>query len=124
MQPLNQGTVGNLRCEAWQQVGPGASPRDLTEKLHELRRHRQPRELERPLQHGDVRVEPFRGQQRSTRGARHANDPLDVEAFGRDDSCQFPKLFAPGVVSRGKVVERAARVAAHPRQHLRNQPPS
>jgi len=50
--------------DARQRVGIRAAPRHFAQKVHELRRNRDLRELERPLQHRHVRVEPLRREPR------------------------------------------------------------
>ena len=80
VQPPHQRAVGNLRREARNLFGVGAALRDLAEELHELRRDRHAGELQRPLEHRQVGVEPLRGEQRAARRAGDAHDALDFDA--------------------------------------------
>ena len=60
MQPANQRTVGNLRREAWNQLyGVGAALRHFGQEFDERGRDRDAGQLECPLEHRQVGIEPL-----------------------------------------------------------------
>jgi hypothetical protein len=81
--------------------------------------------LEAPLEHGEIRVEPLRGEQRAARGAGDTHDPADPDALARHGVVQRLHVDAVLLVAFG--VEEAhigraisARAGAH--EHFRDEP--
>ena len=92
VQPLDQGTVGDLGRQPGKlrRVGPPA--RDLGKELDKARRRRDAGEIGGPLQHGQVCVQPSRTEQCSACGARDPHQPLDGNPLPRHGSRQLLQL--------------------------------
>ena len=126
VEPVHQRRVGDHAGQAGQLLGVGAAARHLRQKVHHRRHHRHAGELDRPLQHRQVGVEPLAGQQRAAGRAGHAHHAVDLDALGGDGRGQRLQLAAlPRVILTRKEgqVGGADRpllrhAPAHQRQHL------
>ncbi|MFO1285308.1 MAG: hypothetical protein U1F49_01405 [Rubrivivax sp.] len=83
------------------------------------------RELQRPAQHRQIRIEPLARQQRAARRARHAHDALDADV-ARSHFARQVLQFAPLAGERIAFEEREvggadALPVCHARQHFGHQ---
>ena len=126
VEPGDDGAPGHHRLDAGQLARVGAAQRHLVQKIDELRRDREPGELQPPLQHREVGVEALGGQQRAARRARHAHHALDLQALllrHRDERLQFGAVHRVGLAVEQRELVGAQRAAtAGTRQHLGDQP--
>ena len=122
VQPLHEWAVGHLRGKAREDGRVGATTGDFINKVHQRGRDGNVRELERPLEHGQVRVQALGGEQRSARGARHAHHTLHRDAALLHLGHEAAQVALLRRVRRvGERVERFHLARAHPRHHLGHQ---
>ena len=103
VQPLHEGTVGQHRLQARQCGGVEALAGHVVEELDQRRQHRDARQLEQPLEHRQIRVEPLGGEQGAARRAGHAHHALDPQLLGGGKLDQLLELGAVrGIVLAGE----------------------
>ena len=129
VQPLHERAVGNLRRKAGDHLGIRATAGHLAEQLDELRSDRDPAELQRPLEHGDVRIETLRCQQRPARRAGHTNDARDrdllfLRLLFENARQRLERSELRPMVLPGERLEGCLGVRVETGEHLRHQPAS
>ena len=119
------GLVGHHRLEPGQLAGLGAPARDLVQEVDHLRRHRDARQLEAPVEDRQVRVEPLRREQRAARRTADAHDALAADALRLrflDQRAQVAAVLGVGAAGeQGEHVVAERPAAARAREHLGDQ---
>ena len=125
IEPAHQRAVGNLRRKSGQQLGIGAAPCHLPQKLDERRHDGNARKLECPFDDRDVGIEAFGSEQRAARRAGDPHNPLDPDlALCRDVAQSLQRVtLRPirGSLEERKVARPQRGVRTSARQHLGHQ---
>ena len=125
VQPLHQRAVGRHGFQAGQQRRVGALAGHGTDEVQQRRRHRNGRQLQRPLEHRDVGVQPPGGQQRAARRAGHTHHALDADVAPPQRVGQLLQCLPLLAVSRRLQLAQRGRVqvrlGAGAGQHLGHQ---
>ena len=125
VQPLHQRAVGRHGFEAGQQRRVGALAGHRADEVQQSRRHRDGRQLQRPLEHRHISVQPLGGEQGAARRASHAHHALHADVAAPHRVGQVAQRLVLVFVSR--VFEGAqlggvqVGLGADPGQHLGHQ---